>query len=220
VARLLREESALRAVNGFLHRNVSWALSSNGRGSDVPRKPATGRPDSLHTLPTDRRSFPRIQPILVGHAVGLATAQLPSTTTARSKPMPPLAQHGLRQLRASGSDSGRRPAGHGYRAGDHADPGHPRGVAARRIGALDELTRFGHSRRGNARIADVGCPDAWTPNWTPDTGRSHRTADTRTPGRLDAHTGHWTPVAWTLHAWTLDAHTGHWTPDAAEDRTG
>jgi hypothetical protein len=42
---------------------------------------------------------------------------LPTTTAT---PTPPLAQHGLRQLRASGSDSGRRPAGRGYR------PGRPR----------------------------------------------------------------------------------------------
>jgi hypothetical protein len=32
--------------------------------------------------------------------------------------------------------------------GDHADSGRLRRVAARRIGALDELTRFGHSSRG------------------------------------------------------------------------
>jgi hypothetical protein len=84
--------------------------------------------------------------------------------------------------------------------GDHADSGRPRGVAARCIGAFDELTRFGHSRRGNARMADVGCPDARTPNWTPDTGRPHRTADTRTPGRDTGHRsrGHRTRGHWTL----------------------
>jgi hypothetical protein len=43
---------------------------------------------------------------------------------------------------------GQTTAGRGYRAGDHADSGRPGRVAARRIGALDELTRFGHSRRG------------------------------------------------------------------------
>ena len=96
--------------------------------------------------------------------------------------------------------------------GDHADSGRPGRVAARGIGALDELTRFGHRRRGNARIADTGCPDARTPipdsghpdAWTPtpdtghrsrdiarvDTGRSHRTLDAGCcwgPDRLTRH---------------------------------
>src|SRR5215207_6523153 len=46
------------------------------------------------------------RPILVGHAVELATAQHLPTTTAKSKPTPRLAQHRLRQLRARGSDLG------------------------------------------------------------------------------------------------------------------
>jgi hypothetical protein len=187
----------------------------------VPRKPATGRRTSLHTLPLPTGDPPRATGFscLVRRS-SLATTQPPSTTTARSKPMPPLAQHGLRQLRASGSDSGLTTAGRGYRAGDHADSGRPRRVAARCIGALDELTRFGHSRRGNARIADAGCPDARTPNWTPDTGRRTPTPDSGHPDALTPTTDTGHRVAWTSHAWTLDAHTGHWTPDAAEDRTG
>jgi hypothetical protein len=45
-----------------------------------------------------------------------------------------------------------------------------------------------------------------------DTGRPHRTPDTgrRTPGRSDAHTGLWTPVAWTDKPgdWTSAPDTG------------
>jgi hypothetical protein len=39
----------------------------------------------------------RIRAILVGHEVDLVTAQPPPTTTAKLKPTPPLARHGLRQ---------------------------------------------------------------------------------------------------------------------------
>jgi hypothetical protein len=94
-----------------------------------------------------RRAIPG-QPAPPGRPGGRAWPLVEDLPTTTAKPTPPLAQHGLCQLRASGSDSGRMTAGHGYDAGDHADPGHPRRVAARRIGALDELTRFGHSRRG------------------------------------------------------------------------
>ena len=92
--------------------------------------------------------------------------------------------------------------------GDHADHGHPRGVL---LAASARLTNSPGSDTADAerRIADARCPDARTPNLdtghrTPDAGRLHRTADTRTPGRHTGHTGHRTPVAWTPHAWTLD----------------
>jgi hypothetical protein len=65
-----------------------------------------------------RRAVPA-QPAPPGRPGGRAwplPEDLP-TTTANAKAAPPLAQHGLRQLRGSGSDSGRRPAGRGYRAG-------------------------------------------------------------------------------------------------------
>jgi hypothetical protein len=127
-----------------------------------------------------------------------AGRDLPSTT---AKPTPPLASTACASFeRQAPTRADDHPVVDTVR-GDHADSGRPGRVAARRIGVLDELTRFGHSRRGNARMADAGCPDARTPNWTPDTGHP----DTRTPGRLDAHTGHWTPVAWTSHT------RGHWT---------
>jgi hypothetical protein len=134
-----------------------------------------------------RRSSPRAgshqrtilactRPILVGHAVELATAQ-PPPTTARSKPMPRLAQHHLRQLRARGSTQADDEPGMDA-AGDHVDPGHPSRTAAYPTAALQDLTSAGHSGRGNAQT-----PDAHT-------GRPHRTPDKRTPdsGHLDAHT--------------------------------
>ena len=127
---------------------------------------------------------------------------LPTTT---AKPTPPLAQHGLRQLRASGSDSGRRPAGRGYRAGDHADPGR---LAVWLLAASARLTNSPGSDTadvGNARRADAGCPDARTPNWTPDTGHRAPTPDS---GHPDA----WTPTPDTGHRsrghWTLTPDTG------------
>ena len=105
------------------------------------------------------------RPILVGHAVELATAQPPPTTTAKSKPTPRLAQHRLRQLRAPGADSGRRRAGHG------------------------------RSGRGNAQTPDAHTgrrtADTWTlrrPHRTLDTGHVDRQAWT-----LVARTGHRTP---------------------------
>jgi hypothetical protein len=176
------------------------------------QRPSHGRPHAGDHGPDDlRAAMPQVgeprrvpapyrravpwQPAPPGRPGGRAWPLAEDLPTTTAKATPPLAQHGLRQLRASGSDSGRRPAGRGYRGGDHADSGRPRGVAARCIGALDELTRFGHRRRGNARIADADAqmPGRPTGHWTLDTGR------------LDAHTGHWTPVAWTSHAWTLDA---------------
>ena len=106
----------------------------------------------------------------------------------------------------------------GYRPGRPRRPRPSSRVAARRIGALDELTGS-DTADAERRIADARCPDARTPNWTPDTG--HRTPDAytgqRTPGRLDAHT-HWTPDTGRVDSARVDTgpHTGHWTSDAAE----
>jgi hypothetical protein len=62
-----------------------------------------------------------------------------------------------------------------------------------------------------ADTADAGTHGHRTP--TLDTGR-------RTPGRSDARTGHWAPVAWTgtRGHWTLALDTGHWTLDAGRGR--
>jgi hypothetical protein len=173
---------------------------------------AGGRTSPRTRLPTDERSL-RNRLLLVGQAVEPGRWPRPlydhgqaDASVGPARPRPALSV----RLRL-----GRRPAGRGYRAGDHADSGRPRRVAARRIGALDELTRFGQQTRERC---DSGrrmprCPDAQldTGRRTPTPDRGH--PDAWTPGRR-------TPVAWTPQAWTLDAHAGHWTPDAAEDRTG
>ena len=173
--------------------------------SDSPtacRSACRGRRASPRTGSHQRTILACTRPVLVGHAVELATAQPPPTTTARSKPTPRLAQHRLRQLRARGADSGRPRAGHG-RSGDHADPGHP----AVRLPAPPPRSRT--SLRPDT--ADAATHNTGRPHRTPDSGR--RTADTwtlRRPHRtLD--TG---PVD--RQAWTLVARTGHRT--LAEDR--
>ena len=126
------------------------------------------------------------------------------TTTARSKPTPRLAQHHLRQLRARGSDSGRRRAGHG-RSGRprRPRPSQPYGCLPHRRAPGPH---FGRTQRTRQRT---------------NTGRPHRTP---TP---DADTGRRTADTWTLRrphrtldigpvdrqAWTLAARTGHRTLD-------
>jgi hypothetical protein len=135
-----------------------------------------------------------MRPILVGHAVDLATAPLPPTTTAESKPTPPLAQRGLSSLDPPGSDEPVVDT-----AGEHADSGHPSHAAACPTAALHDLISVGHSGRGNARTPDAGHPDAQTP--APDsghrsrgqtrveTGRPHRTLDAgRWPRMVDTLT--------------------------------
>src|SRR5918993_4965279 len=57
------------------------------------------RQASLRTGSHQRTILACTRPLLVGHAVELATAQPPPTTTARSTPRPRLAQQRLRQLR-------------------------------------------------------------------------------------------------------------------------
>src|SRR5215211_7355911 len=143
------------------------------------------------SLPTND---PRARVCTVGHAIALATAQPPPTTTAKSKPTPLLPS----TARASFERQAPTRADHEPvvdAAGDHADPGHPSRAAACPAAALHDLTSAGHSGRGNARTPDTGhrTADTWTLR------RPHRTLDT---GRLDRH------------AWTLVARTGHWTPDA------
>ena len=104
---------------------------------------------------------------------------------------PSLAQHGLRQLRAPGSNLGQttRRHGHGGR------PRRPRPSQA-------------------VRLPAPATPRNLTPRRTPrrtDTGR--RTLDTWTLRRP-----HRTPVTWTGPRRTPDARTGHWTPDAGHER--
>jgi hypothetical protein len=129
--------------------------------------------------------------------------------------MPPLAQHGLRQPRAPGSDSGRRPAGRGYRPG--ATTPTTAILAVWLLAASARLTNSPGSDTADAERPDSGrpmprCPDAQldTGHRTPDAGRLHRTADTRTPGRphrtLD--TGHRSRGHRTRGHWTLTPDTG------------
>jgi hypothetical protein len=154
---------------------------------------------------------------LVGHAVDLATAQPPSTTTARSKPMPPLAQHGLRQLRAPGSDSGRRPA---VMDTVRATTPTPAVLALRLLAASARLTNSPGSDTADAGTPGWRTPDAQMPGRQLDTGhrtpgRPYRTADTRTSGRL-----HRTLDTGRVDIAGVDTGRSHRTPDAAEDRTG
>jgi hypothetical protein len=130
-----------------------------------------------------------MRPILVGHAVNLATAPPPPTTTAKSKPTPPLTQRGLRSL-DPGSD---KPVVD--TAGEHADPGHPShgGCLPNRH---PPRPHPGRTQRTRERT------DTGRPQRKPDTRtlrRAHRTLDT---GRVDRR------------AWRLDVRTGHWTPAA------
>jgi hypothetical protein len=241
--------SQLRALPppGRSHPLPAWAASGPHALRAVASKPSRSRPPSAQVMvglitaimslrtcaqpcrrwanlaayPAPYRRAGPAHPAPPGRPSGRAWPLAETFPTTTAKPTPPLASTAWASFeRQAPTRADDQPVVDTVR-GDHADSGRPRRVAARRIGALDELTRFGHSRRGNARIADTGRPDARTPNWTPDTGRPHRT---RTPGRLDAHTGHWTPVAWTPHAWTLDAHTGHSTswknPPARPPRAG
>jgi hypothetical protein len=161
---------------------------------------------AAHRLPPT--NDPGVHPAYPGRPRGRAGhAQPPPRTTARSKPTPRLAQHRLRQLRAPGSDSGRRRAGHG-RSGRPRRPRPSQPYGCLPTAALQDLTSAGHSGRGNAQT-----PDAHTGRRTADAGQ-------RTPGRSDARTGHWTLVTWTGKRghWSPAADTGHRTPDAGRGR--
>jgi hypothetical protein len=141
------------------------------------------------------------RPILVGHAVELATAHLP-----RRRPGPHRRLGWPSTACASFEHEAPTQADHEPgmdAAGDHADPGHP----AVRLPAPPPRSRT--SLRPDT--ADAATHRHRTP--TPDAGQ-------RTPGRSDAHTGHWTPVPWTSKRghWSLALDTGHWTPDAGRGR--
>jgi hypothetical protein len=175
--------------------------------SDSPaacRSACRRRRASLRTGSHQRTILACTRPILVGHAVELATAQPPPATTARSKPTPRLAQQRLRQLRAPGADSGRRRAGHG-RSGR---PRRPR--PSQPYGCLPTPRSRTSLRPDTAHAAThrhrTPTPDA-------DTGQ-------RTPGRSDARTGHRTSVPWTGKRghWSLAPDTGHRTPAEDVDR--
>jgi hypothetical protein len=134
------------------------------------------------------------RPILVGHAVELATAQPPPTTTAQvhtdasADPAPPApASSTRRRLRQTTSRAWTQRA-------TTPTPAIP-AIGLPAHAALQDLTSAGHRGRGNAQ--------------TPDAHTGRRTADT---WRSDARTGHWTPVPWTGKRghWSLAPDTGHW----------
>jgi hypothetical protein len=134
-----------------------------------------------------------IRPILVGHAIDLATAQPPPRTTAKSEPVVD-------------------------RAGDHADPGHPSRAAACPTAGSTTLLRSDTADAGTHglwtlrrlhRTPDTGRVDrhAWDTgrshrHRTPDTGRGHgdqgtagiRTSPTTTAERPRAGTPDRVPV--------------------------
>jgi hypothetical protein len=171
------------------------------------------RQASLYTRDPYRRTIlARTRPVLVGHAVELATAQPPPTTTARSKPTPRLAQHRLRQLRAPGSQLRQTTSRAWTQRATTPTPAipavrlpapPPRSTTSLRPDTADAAT---HRHRTPTPDADTGrrTADTWTLR------RPHRTLDT---GRMDSQA--WTLVARTGHR-TPD--TGHWTPDAGRGR--
>jgi hypothetical protein len=156
---------------------------AGGRTSPRTPAPPTGDPRARPASP----GRPDVEP---------GRCQPPPTITTRSSSTPPLAQDGLRQLPAPGSDSGRRRAGRGHRGATTPTPA-----------VLAVWLPPHRPARGTHRVRTP-----WTRERT-DTGRSHRT-----PGRPDVHTGHRTPVAWTSHGAdtgrshrTLDTRTrGRW----------
>jgi hypothetical protein len=173
-----------------------WALPCNTCRAIRPpacRSACHRRRARCPPAPTNERSLRAPGPVLVGHAVELATAQPPPTTMARSKPTPRLAQHRLRQLRAPGADSGRRRAGHGRsRRPRRPRPSQPSSCLPHRRAPGPH---FGRTQRTRQRT-DTGrrhrTPDTWTlrrPHRTPDTGPVDRQAWTLV-------TGHW-PRTWT-----------------------
>jgi len=153
---------------------------------------------SLRTGSHQRTILACTRPILVATRSSWPLPNHLPTTTAKSKPKPPLAQHRLRQLR----DEAPTQADHEPvmdAAGDHTDTGHPSHTAAcpRRAPG----PHFGRTQRTRQRTdtgrrhrtPDSGHLDAQTPapdtgqrsrgQASVDTGRSHRTPDTghRTP---------------------------------------
>jgi len=170
--------------------------------SDSPtacRSACRGRRASPRTGSHQRTILACTRPVLVGHAVELATGQPPPTTTARSTPTlgwPSSACASFeRQAPTQADDEPGMDA-----AGDHADPDHPSRTAAcprpRSRTSLRPDTADAATHRHRTPDSGRRTADTWTlrrPHrtldtvpWTGKRGcRSHRTPDT----------GHWTPDA-------------------------
>jgi len=149
---------------------------------------------SRRQLPTDGDP-PRIQPLLVDHAVEAATPNH-AHDDDQVEADPSLARHGLRQLRAPGSNLGRttRRRGHGGRP-RRPRPSQPYGGLPHRHAptSLRSDTADAGRHRHRTPTPDGGrTPDTWTlrrPHRTPVTGQApvgtgrstgHRTPDTDT----------------------------------------
>jgi hypothetical protein len=136
------------------------------------RSHAAGRRMSTRTPLPSRRAILALNRPVPGWPGGRTwpAASAPPTTTARSRPTPPLPSTACGGLSADA-------------VGDHADPRPSSRVAARRTDALQEHTG------ADTADADAGhwTTDAHTGHWTPDAWTSHsRTPDT---GRADADRG-------------------------------
>src|SRR5215218_7630373 len=138
------------------------------------------------------------RPILVGHAVELATAQPPPDddgqvhTDASAGPAPPAPASRTRRRRRQTTS----------RAWTQRATTPTPAIPAIRLPAPPPRSRT--SLRPDT--ADAATHRHRTP--TPDAGQW-------TPGRSDARTGHWTAVRWTGKRDTGRSHrTPHWTPDA------
>ena len=150
---------------------------------DVPRTLAQeGEPHGAPRLPT--RGDPRAHPAYPGRPALDWPLPTTSTTTAKSGPTPPLAQHGLRHaLSWADAESVVDTAGDCQRRPQPSQP-----AAAWPTAAPHYLTPVGQRTRERT-----------------DTGRPHRTP---TPGRSDTRTGHRTRgqarVDTGRSPWTLD----------------
>ena len=194
----------LRAVAPKAHPEQATQRPSHGRppaGDHVPddlraAMPQVGETSPRTRLSTDERSL-RNRLLLVGQAVEPGRWPRTSLRPRPSRPLcwPSTACASFERQAPTRADD--QPVVETVR-GDHADSGRPRRVTARRIGALYELTRFGHSRGGNARIADAGCPDAGHRHRTPTPDSGHPDAWTPTPDSGHRSRGHRTRGHWTL----------------------
>jgi hypothetical protein len=158
------------------------------RGSQRPADPApdlTQRPHSVVTAshPAGRSS----------HASSLSRSTWPTANDSHDDDQvdPPLAQHGLRQLRGQAPTSLRRPTVVDM-AGDHADPGIP-------------AVRLPAPAPRSATSFPSDTADAWN-------GRTSK-AGHWTPGRSDARTGHRSRGQAPVGHRPFAPDTGHRTPD-------
>jgi len=129
-----------------------------------------------------------MRPILVGHAVDLATTHhlLPQRRPSPSRRLPDPARPTQPRSPVPTSRSWTRRASTPTPAIPAACPPLPATTSPR----SDTADAGTHGHRTPTADTDAGHPDAQTPGPDSDTGRVDRHA-----GRLDVRTGHWTPAA-------------------------